>query len=344
MPNCHSRPSKRSAIDFSVALGFAVALAVLYTGRVLGADVPKSKDHPLVSRYPGATIVQYREVNYDALDFRLGRQQNGGWKTATLEGKITRVTYHVPGTRSALEVFRNYEQGWKKAGFETLFQCAAKECGFRYRDLQRLFVLTSQFGVFREYDERAELDTQRYAAARLQKPGSDVHIAVFVMNSYSGQLETFLDAPSKGGVFVQLDIVESTILESGLITMNADAITRSIADTGHAAIYGIYFDTNETVIKPESQPALKEIATALQKDPALRLEVVGHTDFVGTFEFNLDLSRRRAEAVVHALVSQYRIAGTRLAAHGVAYLAPIGSNRTDEGRAQNRRVELVERQ
>ncbi|HEY1075592.1 MAG TPA: OmpA family protein [Fontimonas sp.] len=93
--------------------------------------------------------------------------------------------------------------------------------------------------------------------------------------------------------------------------------------------------------KPASKPALDEITRLLKTDASLSLHVVGHTDAQGKLDANFDLSKRRAEAVKAALIKDYGIAAARLSANGVASLAPIASNQTDEGRAKNRRVELV---
>jgi len=97
------------------------------------------------------------------------------------------------------------------------------------------------------------------------------------------------------------------------------------------------------VIKPESEPALAEMAKLLKDNPSLNVFIVGHTDNTGTFEHNMKLSLDRATAVVNALVSGHGIAAARLKAVGDGPTAPVASNDTDEGRAKNRRVELVKR-
>ena len=131
-------------------------------------------------------------------------------------------------------------------------------------------------------------------------------------------------------------------MESGLVTVNAAALAGDISRTGHSAVYGIYFDTGKADVKPESDAALKEIAKMLQENPALKLLVVGHTDNVGTLASNMDLSKRRAAAVVQVLTATNGVAAARLLAQGAGPLAPVASNGTEEGRAKNRRVELVE--
>ena len=79
----------------------------------------------------------------------------------------------------------------------------------------------------------------------------------------------------------------------------------------------------------------------LQQDPALKLHVVGHTDKVETLASNMDLSRRRADAIAKALTANYKIAASRLTAQGIGPLSPVASNGSEEGRTKNRRVELL---
>ncbi len=138
-----------------------------------------------------------------------------------------------------------------------------------------------------------------------------------------------------------LYIVEKEAMVQEVVA-DAETMARDLATTGRVALYGIYFDFDKAVVKPESEPTLREIARLLRENPALRLHVVGHTDSVGTLDYNLDLSRRRAAAVVAALTTGHGIAADRLRPAGVGPLAPAAPNTTEEGRAKNRRVELVE--
>ena len=124
---------------------------------------------------------------------------------------------------------------------------------------------------------------------------------------------------------------------------DATLLAQKIGLAGKVAVYGIFFDTNRALVKPESEPALAEIEKLLDSNAEMKIYVVEHTDTVGDFDYNMDLSRRRAEAVVEVLVSKHGIDRGRLAPHGVGPLVPASSNRTDDGRARNRRVELVER-
>ena len=137
-----------------------------------------------------------------------------------------------------------------------------------------------------------------------------------------------------------LYVVEKQAMSQDIVA-NAAALAGDIQSTGHAAVYGIHFDTGSAVIKPESEAALGEITKLLQGNTTLKLHVVGHTDNVGAIDTNMKLSQARAEAVVQALVAKHGIAATRLRAAGVGPLAPVAANGAEEGRAKNRRVELV---
>jgi outer membrane protein OmpA-like peptidoglycan-associated protein len=123
--------------------------------------------------------------------------------------------------------------------------------------------------------------------------------------------------------------------------IDAAAMAKGLGETGHIALYGIYFDTDKAEMKPESRPTLDEIASLLMGQPDLKVIIVGHTDSQGGYDYNMDLSKRRAAAVAAELQAAYRIAPERLGTAGVGYLAPVGSNASDSGRALNRRVELV---
>jgi OmpA-OmpF porin, OOP family len=143
-----------------------------------------------------------------------------------------------------------------------------------------------------------------------------------------------------GANYLYLTIVEKQAMAQQVVA-DAKFMAEGISSTGHVAIYGIYFDFNKSDVKSESEPAMKEITKLLQQDAKLKLYVVGHTDNVGGLDYNMKLSQQRAEAVVKELVSKYKIAPDRLKAGGVGPLAPVASNDTEEGKAKNRRVELV---
>jgi hypothetical protein len=140
------------------------------------------------------------------------------------------------------------------------------------------------------------------------------------------------------------DILETILVETALtqdVVANAAALSSGLTGSGHTVVNGILFDTGKADVNPESAPALEEVAKLLKGDAKLKLYVVGHTDNVGVLAANMDLSKRRAAAVVQLLISQYGVAAGRLQAYGDGPYAPLASNDTEDGRTVNRRVELV---
>jgi len=162
------------------------------------------------------------------------------------------------------------------------------------------------------------------------------------MKVVTGGSETwiYLWADSYGETY-SLTIIDKKALEQQVVA-DPKAMADDIMATGHVAVYGIYFDTDKATIKPESDPTLKAVAQLLKNNPTLKVFIVGHTDMTGKLDHNMDLSLKRAEAVVKELTGKYGIDASRLKAKGVGPLCPVASNKTEDGKAKNRRVEIVE--
>jgi outer membrane protein OmpA-like peptidoglycan-associated protein len=127
----------------------------------------------------------------------------------------------------------------------------------------------------------------------------------------------------------------------GQASGGASALEQALATTGKVDIYSIYFSFNSDVIREESEPTLKEIADILRRHPGWRLAVNGHTDGIGGDQANLALSQRRSTSVKDALAKRYNVAPNRLTTTGFGKAQPKDTNDTLDGRARNRRVELV---
>ena len=288
-------------------------------------DAEEGKDHPLISRYPGSVITHYLTKEFDEFTLPLGKLADDKFtKSQHLEGKFTRIVYLAPEGRSVLEVFRNYRGALQKGGFETLFTCGPQDCYGSGNANARVYGTG-------DYDDYWGPDHGiHYVAAKLARPEGDVYVSLLV-DDQGGNSQSN----------VELYVIEMKPMESGLITVDAASLANDINRTGHASVYGIYFDTGKADIKPESGATLKEIAKLLQGDRMLKLYVVGHTDNQGTLHMNMDLSRRRADAVLAALTTKYAVPAGRLRAYGSGPYAPVASNDREDGRAKNRRVELV---
>ena len=205
---------------------------------------------------------------------------------------------------------------------------------FRY-NLKDGAAMPSPLQIVRNYQNAARTvgskvlyDTKELTTIRLSKAGSEVWFAVETSNEPSG-------------MFIRMVVVEKKTMQQE-VTVDADAMAHDIGETGRVAVYGILFDTGKADLKPESAAALAEIAKMLKTRPAMKVYIVGHTDMTADLATNLKLSMARAQAVVSALTTQHGIAVTRMTPFGAGPYAPVASNRSEEGRAKNRRVELVE--
>jgi outer membrane protein OmpA-like peptidoglycan-associated protein len=251
------------------------------------------------------------------------------------EGKYTRIGYVFAKDRSGLEVFRNYQAAIAKAGLKVIYSCEKDACGKLQSYYNSSYLLRDGFLNSSDFKNafNAGLGEPRYLVAKGTQPdGTVVHVAVLV-------------APPLRDYFggVSLQIVEGKPMETDKVTtaLNASDMAKSIAMEGKVAVYGVYFDTDKTAVKPESKEALAEMAKLLQQDKNLKVHIVGHTDNQGSPAHNMDLSQKRAESVVKTLATDYRIDAKRLSAKGVGSYAPVASNDAEQGREKNRRVELV---
>ncbi|MGA2849251.1 MAG: OmpA family protein [Terracidiphilus sp.] len=137
------------------------------------------------------------------------------------------------------------------------------------------------------------------------------------------------------------EIILKEIAVTQDVVATAAVLSGGLTGNGHVVVPGILFDTAKADVKPESSAALQEIVKLMQQNAKLKIFVVGHTDNVGPVAANLDLSKRRAAAVVAVLISQYHVAPDRLQSFGAGPYSPVSSNTSEDGRSLNRRVELV---
>jgi outer membrane protein OmpA-like peptidoglycan-associated protein len=152
--------------------------------------------------------------------------------------------------------------------------------------------------------------------------------------------KTWILIEVSGGGWYHETIVVTKDVDTEVVA-NAAALSGGLTGNGHVVVNGILFDTGRTDVKPESAAALTEVAKLLKANPKLKVYIVGHTDNVGALAANMDLSKRRAASVVQSLTTKYGVPAAQLDAIGDGPSAPVSSNDSEDGRALNRRVELV---
>ena len=331
-----------SLIRFGILFFLLFPASCLFAG-----DLPDAQDHPLLKRFAGSEIVGYDAKRFDQYELQTSTFKTYNLKTKrreyaspplSLEGAVTRIWYEATDKASAVELMRNYQNELLAKKFTILYDSSKDAEAVKWSGYLNTFagneIRTSRSSyVFYAAREKG----LQVCTARLERPEGDVYVQLTA-------LQWDKDSPTykaRQGAYIAVDIIEVRPMTQNMVVVSADEMARSLGSIGKVALYGIFFDFNKAEIKDESKAALQEIATLLKKEPGLKLHVVGHTDNIGGLESNLVLSKKRAEAVVRALGNEYGVDTARLTANGVAFLAPLAVNTSEEGRAKNRRVELL---
>jgi len=310
----------RAKIGFA---GFVCLILPVAMPTAASAQNSDPIEEVLSIQFPGSEVIDEDRRSYDSAAFAtgVGRYQEPETKIDA-EGKVATVEYAAPVETAPLEIIRSYQRALEGVGFETLYDCN-KTCGSLGG-----FTRAQGMDFVNNYDEMALLTAEREADGKR------------TLVSVGSTLFNWSDpANQKNQFYVRVLSTDATVREATILT--ADDIAKAISSDGAAAIYGLEFATGSAELQSASKPVLDQMAGYLKANPGAEILLVGHTDDQGAFGLNMSLSRDRAEAVKTALVTDYRIEASRLDAHGVGYLAPKASNASAEGKAKNRRVEMV---
>ncbi|HEY3348192.1 MAG TPA: OmpA family protein [Thermoanaerobaculia bacterium] len=293
-----------------ISAGFA-ALGLLAASPALAQDAEGCKDHPLFTRFPNTHIMDCQSSQFDMRKFPVGQQGKGDetLKSVEVEGPVRWLGYELnegATPPSGLQIMRNFENAARKAGGTVEGQypgwCKAM------------------------YDQEG-----------MPRMGNGCTSYALTLKFVRGGKETwvFLQAGESDGSYSMTVSEREAMKQDVAVNELADKLVKD----GFVTLY-VNFDTGKATIKPDSARTLDDAAAALKVAAALRVEVAGHTDNVGSPDANLRLSQERAQAVMAALAGR-GIKADRLTAKGYGQTTPVADNRTEEGRARNRRVELV---
>ena len=309
-----------------------------------------ASDHGAISRYKGSVLLFYDRQDYDSYLLPLG-----SWASAkrdfqssrTVEGEVTRRSYVAPEGISVLTAYRNFESAVKSSGLKILYACAERNCSRGFA-LNYIRMMPERLRPKDHYHNFHALPQMTYFAAEGEHKGRPIWVSVGI-GMIVPAASRYRDASDRirrfgtDRVVFFIDTIEGAAMATGMVAINLDRLTQGIAKDGKVVLDGIFFDTDQAVVKPESDKTLALIADYMKSNSAMKFFVTGHTDSAGSYEHNLKLSDARAKAVAAALSGKHGIAASRLQAVGVGPVAPVATNDTDEGRAKNRRVELVKR-
>jgi len=329
-----------------------LALALGGVASAVAQDVAGGQDHPLIQRYPGATLVGYAQLHHGSIDFQstsytgfdldTGRRRYAE-APLTLDGRVTRLWYEAAGKTTSAQLYDYQARALTAQGFKALYD-STKDSGAgagKWVNFLASFANGKRDALVnnRSCQVFSSARTASLRTGTFQKDNTTVRLVA--IDWLQG------DAASKArkGAYIAIDIVEARVLQEPAVRTLAapadDALIRTLASSGRVLLAGAGFGSGSAVMDETTHAVLARVATYLKANPAVRLYVVGHTDGTGDLEDNLELSRQRAQAVVDTLEHDFEIDHSRLTAHGVGPLAPVADNNTAAGRAKNRRVELV---
>jgi len=264
----------------------------------------------------------------DTIRLPSGPYADGTLPRLRLEGDIHSRAWRLPNRGlSTLQVLNPLRETLEKAGWEVLFDCAAEECGgFDFRFNTPVLPAPAMF---------VDLFDYRYLLAERGIGAASEHAMLMV-------------SAAGGRGYVQATHVRPADLATAPPNDPPDTGAASptpLADTlraqGHAVLSGLDFGSGAATLGPGPHASLDALAEVLRGAPEMRIALVGHTDTVGALDSNIALSQARAEAVRTRLVEEHGVAPERIEAHGIGFLAPRASNRSEAGRDSNRRVEAV---
>lgn len=257
---------------------------------------------------------------------------NGSIQTKPLEGAVTKTAWRIPttGANTGLLMALLRDQ-LETEGFRTLLDCADERCGgfdFRY-----------SADILPEPQMHVDLGDFRFLSA-MRGAGADAeHVQLVVSRS---PLNAYVEVSliTETGAEPLIAATKTPMAHSAGAGVTGDLVT-SLLENGHVALTGLEFESGSSALSGQEFTVLAQIARFMSDNPDITIALVGHTDATGSLDANMALSRARATSVLERLAQSYGIARDRMEADGVGYLAPIASNRTEEGRTANRRVEVV---
>lgn len=310
----------------------ALAMASVAFAALPAKDLAGGADHPLLSRYQGSYLYSYGESSLASVKIVDREKDNAAVRK--VEGRVSNRMYWTPEGPSALEIFRNYQHALRSAGFEMMLSCETTHC-------QKLGVQKTM----QDFPSEAKWKLFDPSVSGIFNSGNQPAFHYISARKQNGDAYTYVQVAMAGNSRVEqfVQIIEPAQASLGKVTVDAKTIGSGLQRDGKIALYGVNFDTNKAVLRDDSFAQLQTMAEALKAKPTMKVLIVGHTDNHGDIEANLALSQKRAQAVVDALATKHGIPTARLSARGVASFAPVSTNTSEEGRARNRRVELVVR-
>ena len=247
------------------------------------------------------------------------------------EGEVTQSAWRWSDTTaSTLDLFSPLREELQKGGWSLIYECEGRSCGgFDFRYSTR---------VLPEPDMHVDLADFRYLAARRGR-GEETEVMSLLVSRSEGARAGFAQ-------MIEVRPSDPALPEGPSVAPQPPApdpggIASALDSLGRVVLPGLTFASGGAQLEAHDAEALRAIADWLTAHPGQEVTLVGHSDTSGSAEGNLALSRRRAETTRDLLIQKYGVAAGRVKASGAGHLSPLAPNDTEEGRARNRRVEVV---
>lgn len=313
-------------------------------------DIQGSVHHPLLTAYKNSCIVGYNVTKFDRITLPVSLiKSTGADKEVTVEGKVTDILYGLDNSDNGtiLEIQRNYEQALKNSGLEIVYSAFGKKN------------ISNNISIFKKYESIADYNSiitfnhlkhkeyrlvfnflsrnqnseVAYFVAQGNKNGIDYTLMLYINLSRGNHVMT------KNKIFIHAKIIEKEAMETGQVSISS--IDEKIKNEGKEVFHNILFDFGSDNLTQESFAIIETLSKYLKANLTQKYYIVGHTDNVGSLGSNQVLSEKRAKAVLNTLTTKYGVKSSQISAHGVGQLSPLAINTNEEGRALNRRVEIV---
>jgi OOP family OmpA-OmpF porin len=319
-------------------------------------NLSSKAQNSFLALYENSTIVE--EKNFEFIEFPMPIKTDddiaseGPFFIKEIKtGHLNVKSLTISNTIDCLRIYHNYKNKFQELGYTILAQHSSvsikrPENKFRYYGVTNLFSDLEKFASVKG-DKLPDLS----GSALSDYSSGPIYFILAEKKTNESEILTYIattkvdDDRKKQNAIVIVTLEKALNIPKDQISkthfLNAAEIKDALNSQGKASIYNIYFDFNEASLKTESEPAIVEIAKYLKENPNEKLIVTGHTDNIGSFVYNIELSQKRAFAVLGKLIKEHNIEAKRLLGFGAGMAAPISNNATEEDRAKNRRVELV---
>lgn len=334
---------RRKIAVLTTGLWAALSIAIATLPATAQRAIEDAAPHPMVPLPAEGYITLDEFTDFAIVEFPAspGDRRSGFEETVTVEGQYQKLEYTVDGLElSLIRMYRGYLQHFESNGFEILFSGIGEELSIR----DGYSFITYDSGFLSRTPSTAA-DSNAYILAQSVDEQTVLALSFFsrqnarrmIINAVQIEEMAPLDLFSP-----EPEAEPEPEPEPTLVQQDVDELSAGLVQDGRVIVNAILFEFDRADILPESAEALETVANLLQQGSDLKLMVVGHTDGVGSFDYNLRLSVERAQAVVAWLNTRHGIDASRLRAAGAGPMSPVTTNRTESGRALNRRVELVE--